>query len=161
MIPPRKFRMQERRAAAASDPRQPTERDIQNIDAFSLKIAEAIDLLKGEIAAINAGELSIVSETFEKKSEVLKALELKKPLVEPFIGQEASLARKIPDRLAELKQVVTENSELLSRMASAAGAVAREIEKATQKHSLNGLYGKTGKKIENPNTSQMRVDRQF
>lgn len=159
MIAARQFRLGERQKKGGVG--EPTERDIQNIDDFTGKISEAIDLLRKEINAINEGNLNIVSDLFEDKSNILKWLELKMPLVEPFIRKDAALARKLPDRLDEFKSAVEENSSLLSRMATAAGTVAREIEKATQRHSLNGLYGKSGQKISDPNAPKMTVDREF
>lgn len=159
MIAARQFRMTDRRKAAAQG--APSERDVQNIDDFSAKIADAVTLLRKEITAINEGNLNVVSELFDEKSSMLKWLELRMPLVEPFMKGDVALTRKLPDRLAEFKKVVEENSTLLSRMATAAGTVAREIEKATQRHSLNGLYGKSGQKISDQKIEKLTIDREF
>ncbi len=159
MIAARKFKMSDRRKAAASG--VPSAQDIENIDAFTVKIGDAVSLLRKEITAINEGNLNVVTDLYDEKSNILKWLELRMPLVEPFMKGDIALTRKLPDRLAEFKQVVQENSTLLSRMATAAGTVAREIEKATQRHSLNGLYGQTGQKISDQNREKLTVDREF
>jgi hypothetical protein len=98
---------------------------------------------------------------YEEKSGLLKWLELKRPLVEPFVKKDAARTRRLPELLDELRGAVTENTSLLSRMADAAGSVAREIEKATQRHSLNGLYGKSGQKVSDQTVSKMTIDREF
>ena len=151
MISQRQFRMSSRKQAAGSGrgamALAPTELDIQNIDDFAAKLGEAVSLLKQEIAGINDGNLNIVSELYNQKASILKWLELKMPLVEPFMEDDVVRTRRLPTRLAELKEAVSENNALLSRMSAAAGTVVREIEKAQQRHSLNGLYGKSGRRI--------------
>ncbi|MGH1466626.1 MAG: flagellar biosynthesis protein FlgI [Cognatishimia sp.] len=166
MIAERKFRFGERQkardtATAGGLSAGLTERDVQNLDAFAAKLSDAIDLLQQEIDAINAGDLNIVSALYEQKADALKWLELKMPLVEPFMAEDAAKARRLPQRLDDLKRVVEENSSLLARMATAAGTVVREIEKATQRHSLNGLYGKTGQKLNDNKTTKLQIDREF
>lgn len=161
MIAARQFRMGERQKSRSGAAGDPTALDLKNIDAFAEKIQEAISLLRKETSAINKGELEVVSEMFEEKSGILKWLELKRPLIEPFIKKDAALTRKLPELLDELRGAVTENSTLLSRMATAAGSVAREIEKATQRHSLDGLYGQSGQKIGDQTVPKMTIDREF
>ncbi|WP_421750015.1 flagellar biosynthesis protein FlgI [Cognatishimia sp.] len=161
MIATRQFRMSERKQSRTGAADDPSPMDLQNIDAFAEKIKEAVALLRSEIEAINAGNLDVVSDKYEEKSGLLKWLELKRPLVEPFIKKDAALARRLPELLEDLRVAVTENSTLLSRMAGAAGSVAREIEKATQRHSLNGLYGKSGKKVGDSTVTKMTIDREF
>lgn len=151
MISQRQFRMSSRKQTAGSGQGAmtlaPTELDIQNIDDFAAKLGEAVSLLKQEIAGINDGNLNIVSELYNQKASILKWLELKMPLVEPFMEDDVVPTRRLPTRLAELKEAVSENNALLSRMSAAAGTVVREIEKAQQRHSLSGLYGKSGRRI--------------
>lgn len=165
MIAARQFRMSARKAQRdsgdQSDGVTATAGDIENIEAFAMKLTEATELLRKEIAAIKGGELHVVGELYEDKSAMLKWLELKMPLVEPFMNQQAALARKLPEKLGALREAVTEDSDLLARMASAAGTIVREIEKATQRHSLNGLYGKSGQKLSDQETGQMKIDREF
>ncbi len=163
MIGTRQFRLGERRKARemSGNVVGVSAMDMQALDAFATKLDEAIALLRREIEGINAGELNVVTDVYEDKSNILKWLELKMPLVEPFMGQDAATTRRLPERLAEFKDVVGENSTLLERMAGAAGTVVREMEKATQRHSLNGLYGKSGEKITDSKLGKMTIDQQF
>ena len=140
---------------------RPTDLDLQNIDAFANKLTEAVSVLRQEIAGINAGELNIVSELYQQKSSILKWLELKMPLVEPFMNDDSVKTRRLPDRLLELKEAVTENNALLSRMSSAAGTIVKEIEKAQNKHSLTGLYGKSGRHLGAQNGRSVRLDKEL
>jgi len=165
MLGRRKFRignrMEARRSAPVAGGAVLTEEDEANIAAFTDKVGEAIALLNDEIAALAEGRFHVVSEMFEQKAAVLKWLELRMPLVEPFLSHEVAKARGLPDRLAELQRVVGEDSEMLQRMARAAGTIVHEIRKATERHGLNGLYGKTGQKLGGQEGGQMRIDREF
>ncbi|WP_339402830.1 hypothetical protein [Cognatishimia coralii] len=165
MISQRQFRVagrkQNRTSGQGTMAIAPTELDLQNIDAFASKISEAVSVLKQEIAGINDGQLNIVSELYNKKAGILKWLELKMPLIEPFMNDDAVKARRLPDRLAELKEAVSENNALLSRMSVAAGTIVREIEKAQNRHSLNGLYGKSGRRIGADGSRSRALDKEL
>lgn len=164
MLGTRKFRIGERmeaRRGAEAGGAVLTPEDLANLDGFVAKVSEAVTLLNQEIAAIGDGRLGVVSELFDQKAAILKWLELRMPLVEPFLKHPEAQARQLPGRLAELQQAVAEDSALLSRMATAAGTIVREIEKATNRNSLNGLYGKSGQKIGNTPDREMRIDREF
>lgn len=165
MISQRQFRVagrkQNRTSGQGTVAIAPTELDLQNIDAFASKISEAVSVLKQEIAGINDGQLNIVSELYNQKAGILKWLELKMPLIEPFMNDDAVKARRLPDRLAELKEAVSENNALLSRMSVAAGTIVREIEKAQNRHSLNGLYGKSGRRIGADGSRSRALDKEL
>ncbi|MGR3814001.1 MAG: hypothetical protein ACU0AU_07910 [Cognatishimia activa] len=165
MISQRQFRVagrkQNRTSGQGTMAIAPTELDLQNIDAFASKISEAVSVLKQEIAGINDGQLNIVSELYNQKAGILKWLELKMPLIEPFMNDDAVKARRLPDRLAELKEAVSENNALLSRMSVAAGTIVREIEKAQNRHSLNGLYGKSGRRIGADSSRSRALDKEL
>ena len=165
MISQRQFRVagrkQNRTSGQGTMAIAPTELDLQNIDAFASKISEAVSVLKQEIAGINDGQLNIVSELYNQKAGILKWLELKMPLIEPFMNDDAVKARRLPDRLAELKEAVSRNNALLSRMSVAAGTIVREIEKAQNRHSLNGLYGKSGRRIGADGSRSRALDKEL
>ncbi|NQY61709.1 hypothetical protein [Cognatishimia sp.] len=165
MISQRQFRVagrnQNRASGQGAMVLAPTDLDLQNIDAFATKITEAVSVLKQEIAGINEGKLNIVSELYNQKAGILKWLELKMPLIEPFMNDDAVKARRLPDRLAELKEAVSENNALLSRMSVAAGTIVREIEKAQNRHSLNGLYGKSGRRIGADGSRSRALDKEL
>lgn len=160
----RKFRFGERIALREADQVKGqvlTSEDESNLDAFHLKLKDAIRLLKDEVAAINAGHLGIVSELYEQKARALKWLELKMPLIEPFMSHDSVKKRNIQGSLEELKKMATEDSELLARMSIAARTIVREIEKVSNRNGLSGVYGKSGQKILGPTNPDMRLDREL
>ncbi len=165
MLEKRRFRMGDRLEARRNSGQQRgpvlTAEDAANLDAFAAKLQEAIDLLSAEITAIGEGRLGVVNEIFSAKAAILKWLELKLPLVEPFMTHEGARIRGLPDLLAELKAIVSEDSALLSRMAVAAGTIVREIEKARNRNSLHGNYGKKGEKIVKPAMPEIHLDREL
>jgi flagellar biosynthesis/type III secretory pathway chaperone len=166
MTPPKKFRFGERRDSAAGPVKVPgqialTAEDEQNLDAYVVKIKETVAILRKEINAIKGGELDVVSNVFEEKSKILKWLELRTPLVEPFLHHEAAQKRNIKTHLAELKKHIEEDGAMLSRMAVAARTILREIEKINNRNGLGGVYGKTGEKLGSASSTKMRIDREF
>jgi hypothetical protein len=150
MKPPRSFRFGERRsvdgAEAPATALRVTAEDERNIAVFATQVEETVQLLRAEIEAIKEGRLSDVSAMFERKSEAIKRLELQSPLVEPFLQHEVAEKRGLANLLTELKTCIEEDAALLGRMAVAAKTVRREIEKVTNRNSLGGTYGVTGKK---------------
>lgn len=154
-------RLQARRAAPEGTARILTEEDEANIAAFSDKVGEAVTLLNEEVAAVTEGRFQAVSDLFDRKASLLKWLELRLPLVEPFLKHEAAVARGLPERMQELQAAVTADSEMLQRMATAAGTIVREIRKATERNGLSGLYGKSGQKIGGEEGGKLRIDREF
>lgn len=165
MLGRRKFRigerMEARRTAQAADGLVLTKEDEANIEAFAAKVGEAVALLNQEVAALSEGRFQVVSDLFEEKAALLKWLELRLPLVEPFLSHAAAKSRGLPERMVELQAAVSADSEMLQRMASAAGTIVQEIRKATERHGLNGLYGKSGQKLGAQEGGQMRIDREF
>ena len=146
MIPRKKFRFGEREAVNPAAPIALTNEDAQNLDAYVGKIKETVTILRREIDAIKAGELEVVGQVYEEKSKVLKWLELRTPLIEPFLHHEAASNLGIREHLAVLKKNIEEDDALLSRMAVAARTVLREVEKITNRNGLSGVYGKSGHK---------------
>ena len=165
MLKRRKFRIggraQARRGASVPGAAILTAEDEANITAFTAKVGEAVELLNHEVAALTEGRFHVVSELFERKASLLKWLELRVPLVEPFLQHEAAKSRGLPERLAELQKAVSEDSAMLQRMATAAGTIVREIRKATDRNGLSGLYGKSGQKIGGQDGGRMRIDREY
>jgi len=161
----RKFRFGERRLGRDQTSETTgiglTDEDKANLDAFAETLLETIELLKTEIAAIHDGHLDIVSDLYERKSNLMKWLELKTPLIEPFLSHPSTHENKIPDYLKELKNTVAEDGELLSRMSIAARSVVRELEKANSRNKLTGIYGKSGQKLGAENDGNLRIDREF
>jgi hypothetical protein len=165
MLAKRKFRFSERSEARRNSGQQQgavlTAEDAANLDAFAIKMQEAIDLLTKEVTAIGEGRLNVVSDIFGEKAALLKWLELKLPLIEPFMNHEDTKARGLPELLTELKGIASEDGALLSRMSAAAGAIVREMEKATNRNNLHGTYGKTGEKVGKLSGQETHLDREL
>lgn len=138
-----------------------TDEDRQHIQSYADKLDAAIDLVREEIAAIGKGHLSAVSTMYVKKSELLKWLELRAPVVEPFLNEDIAKDAGLPTKLATFKSVLEEDSELLQRMAGVAASIAREIQKVMNRDSLDGLYGKSGQKLSNAEASKLRLDQKI
>lgn len=161
MIPRKKFRFGERDASAPSAQMQLTAEDEQNLDAYVAKIKETVAILRMEMDAIKEGELETVSTLFDEKSKVLKWLELRTPLVEPFLTHEFAQKLNIKGHLIELRKYIEEDGAMLSRMAVAARTVLREIEKINNRNTLGGVYGKSGEKIGNASGGRINVDEEL
>ena len=165
MNAPKKFRFGERMEshpnAGPADQIPLTKEDEQNLDAYVGKIKETVTILRNEISAIKNGELEVVSNVFDEKSKVLKWLELRTPLVEPFLNHDAAKKRNLKEHLAELKKNIEEDDAMLSRMAVAARTILREVEKITNRNGLGGVYGKSGRKVSDAPKGKMRIDQEF
>ena len=159
----KKFRFGERpeRTGASDAPIALTAEDEANVEAYVGKIKETIAILQKEIAAIKNGELEVISNIFDEKSKVLKWLELRTPLVEPFLKHEIAQNLNIKRHLADLKKNIEEDGAMLSRMAVAARTILREVEKINNRNGLGGIYGKSGQKMSGNTNGTLRIDREF
>jgi hypothetical protein len=163
MTPRKKFRFGDRPPinVKAEAPIALTAEDEANLDAYVDKIQETVAILRKEITAINNGELEVISNVFEEKSKVLKWLELRTPLVEPFLNHEFARKLKIKEHLGDLKKYIEEDGAMLSRMAVAARTILREVDKVTNRNSLGDLYGKSGRKMGANASGKLEIDREF
>lgn len=101
-------------------------------------------VLRDEIAAIGRGELAEVEAIFPRKQQLLAEIEAAFADPAPLIEGEAPPAVRLRARLAELQRLIRTDLALLQRMTEATGAVAREIERIRERHSLSGMYDKDG-----------------
>lgn len=154
-------RMQARRDDISADGPVLTEEDDANLAAFEANIDATLDLLHEEIAAVDAGHLDRVTELYDRKADLLKRIELKIPVIEPFLEASEHAAPTLREKLRQLKVAVQDNSVLLSRMSDATRDIVREIEKIRNRHSLDGLYGKSGKPVTGQDGPQMHIDKEF
>ncbi|GAA6176185.1 flagellar biosynthesis protein FlgI [Sulfitobacter pacificus] len=138
-----------------------TAEDEANLDAYVDKIQETVAILRKEITAINEGELEVISNVFEEKSKILKWLELRTPLVEPFLNHDIARKLKIKEHLGELRKYIEEDGVMLSRMAVAARTILREVEKVSNRNELGNVYGKSGKKMSANSSGAPGIDREF
>lgn len=165
MTPQKKFRFGERGldAVAGGETAQTalSKVDEQNLDEYVNKIKETVTLLRSEITAIKNGELEVITDVFDEKSRVLKWLELRTPLIEPFLNHGFAKRLNIKEHLAELKKNIEEDGAMLSRMAVAARTVLREVEKINNRNGLDGVYGKSGQKMGAAGSGKKNIDRKF
>ena len=123
---------------------------------FLESIDRMCDLLKKENNSIKSGNLDIINELFEMKKEGLRIIENRSPIVEHLINHVNF--PEAPEKIKTLKELVDENGVLLERMNAAAKTISSELKKIKNKHSLNGLYEKTGRKINQGNISENKLD---
>lgn len=159
----KKFRFGERPQTddQAETPIALSPEDEANLDAYVDKIQETVAILRKEITAINNGELEVISNVFDEKSKILKWLELRTPLVEPFLNHDVARKLKIKEHLGDLRKYVEEDGAMLSRMAVAARTILREVEKVSSRNGLGGIYGKSGKKMSAGSNGKVGIDREF
>ena len=138
-----------------------TSDDIENLGHYARRLDEAIEILGKEVRAIGRGQFDAVKELYEEKAEVLKWLELRAPVVEPFMAHSAARSAGIPDKLSTFQAVLVEDSELLSRIAKAAATIVREVEKVLNRNSLDGIYGSSGEKISQNGKREMTLDQEI
>ena len=138
-----------------------TDEDRARLKAYASKLDDATELIRAEIESIKSGRMSAVSETYPAKAEVLKWLELRAPVIEPFLGLECAEDYHFQTRLAALKHVLDQDEKMLKHLAQVAAAVSREIEKVIHRDSLDGLYGQSGKKLSALSAPQKSLDQEI
>lgn len=138
-----------------------TDKDRQTLEDYADRLTEAVELLRQEIAAIKDGKLEVVNMLYPKKAELLKWIEMRAPLVEPFLTKPAAQEVELPAKLASFKTALQEDGELLERMSGVAASIAREIQKVLNRDSLDGLYGKSGQKLASGNDVRLKLDKQI
>lgn len=161
MISRKKFRFGERPTPASSTDLQLTQEDAQNLESYISTIKQTLAILRREIDGVKAGELEVVGEVFEEKSRFLKWLELRTPLVEPFLNHEFAIKLKIREHLSELKQSIEEDGAILSRMAIAARTILREVEKINKRNGLDNVYGQSGQRLSGASSGKASLDQEL
>ena len=101
-------------------------------------------VLRDEIAAIGQGQLAQVEALFPRKSALLEEIEAAFKDASHLLEGDEPPAQRLRTRLTELRSLIQSDLALLKRMTEATGAVAREIERIRDRHSLNGLYDRDG-----------------
>lgn len=138
-----------------------TGEDKEHLENYAQKLDEVTKILRDEIEAIYEGRLGVVKSVYPQKVELLKWLELRAPIVEPFLNHETARSKGIIDKLATLKSVLEEDGKLLGRMAGVASTIAREIEKSINRNGLDGMYGKSGNRLTKTSDLQKALDQKI
>lgn len=124
----------------------------------ALQLIERLSrLLRDEIAAIASGKLGEVAEIYPEKAALLHQVE------NVFAGSGADLrdhpkAGELQSSLAELRQLIARDLSLLERMTEATGAIAAELDRIRDRHSLSGVYGPDGAKKAKTVPSSQHLD---
>lgn len=140
-------RLGERRQKAKDGERPAlTGDDEVNITEFSRLVQGTIDLLRVENEALVSGDVEKVAACYGTKSELLKMLSLRQPLIEPFLREHTEGIDELRSLIRTLAEHLSKNSTLLEGMASASRAIVSEVEAIRKRQSLDGIYDKKGSK---------------
>lgn len=100
------------------------------------------DLLRREIAAIEAGDFEAVEALRPEKEELATAME---PLEST---PPEALLPEMRAKLVTLRDLVARDAELLERMRAASADIGQALNRVRDRHTLGGLYGKSGQKVD-------------
>lgn len=140
-------RLGERRQKAKDGERPALTGDDEiNITEFSRLVQGTIDLLRVENEALVTGDVEKVAACYGPKSELLKSLSLRQPLIEPFLRERTEGIDELRSLIRTLAEHLSKNSTLLEGMASASRAIVSEVEAIRKRQSLDGIYDKKGAK---------------
>lgn len=134
----------------------PSGYDKDQMSFFSTILDDMITLLTKENEAIQKGDLDIVNDLHDIKKEGLRQLEIKSPIIEHQF-QHGDFP-ELKEKIGNLKALIDENGIILERMSYAAKNISNEINKIKNKRSLDGIYEKSGRKIEEGFGSSKKID---
>ena len=137
--------LERRRRATHGESPALTRDDEENIAAFEQLIRDAIQLLEKEQVALKSGVIADVARFYQAKSHILKLLELRQPLIEPFLKEKIPQIESLRDLLREFSAQLIENGRRLEGMALASRAINAELDRIRNRNSLQGIYDKRGK----------------
>ncbi|KAA9009965.1 hypothetical protein [Histidinibacterium aquaticum] len=109
-------------------------------------------VLRQEIKALQAGDFVAVQELQAEKERLGAELKAAASLLDD------SARLELRREFAALAGLIEQDRVLLERVASAAGDVGRELRRIRDRHSLGGLYGKSGQTQERPQAGSARID---
>ncbi len=137
-----------------------TDADQAILDEFVGLVRQMISLLEQENGALEERSFSKLPELFDKKSDVSKALEIKEALVLTILPRVEDDEKKDEVKAAfkDLGEAISKNSKLVDRISDAASAVSAEFRRILKRHSLEGLYEKTGKPLNASKAKRRKLD---
>lgn len=149
-----KQRMEARREADAGL----SETDRETVACYADCVEQLIALLEEEETVLKEGRIDALEGVFERKAEVVRLMEIKMPIVEMLISKDTDEIVELRERSLVLRDRAAQVSLVVERITAATSAVAREIEKIRDRHSLNGLYASDGRKRGSTGPSRQRID---
>jgi len=154
------IRLRERRQRAGGDEDPAlTSDDESNITEFEGLVRKTNALLQRENEALGRGEVERVAEFFSAKQELLKFLQLRQPLVEPFLRKQIPEIVTLRDHVKELSENLKRNGQLLSGMAEASRSIVSEVERIRKRQGLDGIYDKSGQIRPNLGSTDRKVEK--
>ena len=155
-------RFQERRARAALGERPPlTAADEDNILAFTRLVTDLTELLSRENQALRDRDPQRVAALYEDKQALLQRLETRQPVVEPFLRDSAEVTEQLRQHIRSLSEALELNAGLLQVMAEASVAIRSEVARVRERHSLKGMYDKSGQGVEGLPTRPRGIDTNY
>ncbi len=159
--PPSRFKMRReaRKNIATSDEKSPpTEEEASLLESFEVHIDAMIDIIEEEIRALQEGEINLLEDLNARKTECARLLENKGPIVEDILNSRTLESAELREKFSRLRDLIAENGVLVERITQASSAIAREINKVRDRHSLKGLYSMSGKKRSETLSTARRFD---
>jgi hypothetical protein len=102
------------------------------------------DLLEREIAAIEEGDVDVVTRLLPEKTALAAALEAGEAEIAAGLAGEGDEARALRLRVARLRDLLSRNGEIAGRMAGALRDVATELSRLAERDSLARTYDAKG-----------------
>jgi hypothetical protein len=102
------------------------------------------DLLEREIAAIEGGDVDVVTRLLPEKTALAAALEAGEAEIAAGLAGEGDEARALRLRVARLRDLLSRNGEIAGRMAGALRDVATELSRLAERDSLARTYDAKG-----------------
>lgn len=153
------IRLRERRNRSTGDRIALTDTDGDNISGFEKLISDAIFVLEQENDALVEGDVEKVAGFFRSKSEVLKTLELRQPVIEPFLREDIPEVATLRSLISDLSVQLKKNGQLLEGVAEASRSIVSEVERVRKRQGLEGLYDKTGRLRDNVGPFEKNFDK--
>jgi hypothetical protein len=138
------LRLSERRARKKDPNTGLTSEDESNIESFEAILTSTLDLLRQENDALQKRDIAKVTSFFEEKARLLETLEIKQPVVEPFLKLDVPAVQQLRALIRELAEQIKLNERMLHGMAQASRTILTEVEHLRTRQSLQGIYTKSG-----------------
>lgn len=107
-------------------------------------ISAGIRVLQLENEALMSGDVARVADFFDRKTELLRELSVRQPVIEPFLKDDVPEIVNLRELIRELADNLKRNGKLLEGMAAASRSILSEIERVKKRQSLDGVYNKAG-----------------
>lgn len=122
-------------------------------------IDELVDLLKGEIGSLERGDLTHVSDTLERKRELLDRVEAFTPTLQAELSGNTGLAKLLRIKLKGVRDLLGRNMTMINSLTAATSGIREELSRIEARQSLRGIYGADGQKRAGRSSIHSQIDR--